>query len=196
MKLSRKIYEIDRKKIWIWRKNMKLTPKNMIDPKKYAKIRNWSETNIKSVNFIFVPHIFRVHFIFLWSISFFPKFLRLGVNFFFFRVNFLYSRVNIICFFYFSGEVSYFCQNIWTHPKKYMKLTRKIYIWRKNMKLLPDSSKFVAFLRFCKWREKVPKLGKCSKMGIFSPRMENIHLWENVPLSWKISTFNETFPII
>ena len=59
-------------------------------------------------------------------------------------------------------------------------------------RVLPDSFKFVAFLRFCKWREKVPKMGKCSKMGIFSPKGENIHLWENVPLNGKIFTFSET----
>ena len=62
--------------------------------------------------------------------------------------------------------------------------------------ILPDSFKFVAFLRFCKWREKVSKMGKCSKMRIFSPKGENIHLWENVPLSGKVFTFREIFPVI
>ena len=34
--------------------------------------------------------------------------------------------------------------------------------------------------------------GKMFEMGIFSPKRENIHLWENVPLNGKIFTFSET----
>ena len=88
-----------------------------------------------------------------------------------------------------------------TSPKFTTVLTRENFPRRwtySETRLLPDSFKFVAFLRFCKWREKVPKMGKCSKMGIFSPKGENIHLWgkcspkrENFHVQWNFPNYLE-----